>query len=109
MKQLIFKLEGKEPEQLKIGETAIQVKDFMDTETYFQISMMNDPNQGVQMKKQGYFMMTKLIINPKTNDALIDTLPWKDAMKIMKALREEFMPEDSFLELGVQLEDLSPK
>lgn len=102
-----------EMEQLfiDIGEqkTAVQVKDFMDTETYFQITMMSDENQGLQMKKQGYFMMKQLVINPKIDDALIDKLPWNLSMKVMKALRELFMPEDSFLELGVQLDELSPK
>ena len=52
-------------------------------------------------------MMKNLIINPKVSDILINKLPWNEHMKIVKALREEFMPEDSFLELGVQLDEPS--
>lgn len=94
-----------------IGEqkTPIQVKDYMDTETYFKVTMQTDKNQAIQMKKQGYFMMNELIINPKIDDKIINKIPWIDTLKIIKALREMFMPEDSFLELGVQLDELSQK
>lgn len=103
--------EGKEikpPVQLKIGETPIQTVDYMDTETYFQLTGLNNPeNPAKQMKAQGYFIMKALIINPKITDELISRLPWNEHMKIVKALREEFMPEEAFLELGVQLDEPS--
>lgn len=82
----------------------IQVKDFMDTETYFLISMMSDENPAKQAKEQGYYMMKNLIVNPKIDDAKINRLPWDLTMKIIKALREEFLSEKSFLELGVPLD-----
>ena len=114
MKNLVLRFkdkegkETKEPVHLKLGETNIQVIDFMDTETYFQLTGMNNPeNQSKQMKDQGYFLMKHLIINPKITDELISRLPWNEFMKIVKAIREEFMPEESFLELGVQLDELS--
>lgn len=116
MKELMLHFKNKEGEkvkestQLKIGEQVIQTIEFMDTETYFQLAGMNDPdNPQKQMKAQGYFMMKKLIINPKINDILISKLPWDGFMKIVKALREEFLPEEAFLELGVQLEEPSAK
>jgi hypothetical protein len=103
--------EGKEikpPAHLKIEETPIQVQDFLNTDDYFElVGMTNAENQGKQMKDQGYFMMKKLIINPKITDAIIGSLPWNEFMKITKAMREEFMPEEAFLELGVQLDELS--
>lgn len=102
------KLTGEEV-QLKIKDEqgidqAIQVRDVMDTETYFQMITLEDANEARQMKRQGYLMMNKLIINPKINDNLINKLPWIDTMKIIRALRDMFMPEDSFLELGVPLD-----
>lgn len=115
MKNLIFKkrdangnLTGEE-EHLKMNdeqgnEQAIQVKDYMDTETYFQMITLEDQSQAKQLKLQGTLMMKKLIINPKINDKLINQLPWLTTMKIVRALRDEFMPEDSFLELGVALD-----
>lgn len=69
--------------------------------------MTDETNQGKQMKEQGSFMMKHLILNPKITDELIKKLPWIDFMKIVKALREEFMPEEAFLELGVRLDELS--
>ena len=82
----------------------------MDTDAYFQLTMMTDDKDQVkQSKNQGYFMFKELIINPKVNDALIGKLPWDEFMKIVKALREEFLPEKSFLELGVQLDEPSEK
>ena len=117
MKQLILvikklnedtgKLEFDRKEQLIIKDTSVQVVDFMNTETYFAITMLTDDNPAVQMKIQGYFMMKQLIINPKINDELINKLPWDLSFKIMKALREEFLSEESFLELGVPLDNLS--
>ncbi len=114
MKELVLHFkdkEGKEVKEstrLKIGEQVIQIIEFMDTETYFQLATMNDPdNPQKQMKNQGYFMMKKLIINPKIDDALISKLPWNGFMKIVKALREEFLPDQAFLELGVQFEEPS--
>ena len=93
--------------QLKINDTPIQVREFMDTETYFAVTMLTDEKPAKQMKIQGYFMMKQLIINPKINDELINKLPWDLSFKIMKALREEFLSEESFLELGVPLDSLS--
>lgn len=90
-------------------EQNVQVKDTMDTETYFALTTLTDDNKAVEMKKQGFFMINKLVINPKPSDNLINKLPWTDTMKLIKALREEFLPEDAFLELGVPLEDLSPE
>ena len=114
MKELMLHFKNKEGKkvkestQLKIGEQVIQVIEFMDTESYFRLAAMNDPdNPQKQMKAQGYFMMKHLIINPKIDDLLISKLPWNGFMKIVKALREEFLPEESFLELGVQLDELS--
>ena len=93
---------------LKIGETPIQVKDFLSTDEYFQLTAFNNPeNQNKQMKNQGYYLMKTLIVNPKITDELINQLPWNEFMKIVKAMREEFMPEEAFLELGVQLDELS--
>ncbi len=86
-------------------EIPVQVKDYMDTDTYFQTSMIDDENKALAMKKQGYYLMKELIINPKVDDKVIGALPWDLSMKIIKALRETFMPEDSFLELGVKLDD----
>ena len=107
--KLYFKdKEGKEikpPVQLMIGDQPIQCKDFMDTDAYFQLTALNDDDQAKQAKAQGYFMFKTLIINPKVDDALIGKLPWDGFMKIVKALREEFLPEKSFLELGVQLDE----
>jgi hypothetical protein len=109
VKNLVFKVEGKDPVHLKIGDTPIQTIDFMDTETYFQLTGFTNPeDQSKQMKDQGYFLMKNLIINPKKiTDEIISRLPWNEFMKIVKAIREEFMPEESFLELGVQLDELS--
>lgn len=109
MKNLFLKINGREPQQLMINETPIQTVDYLDTENYFKISTITNENQALQMKLQGYFMMKTLIINPKVDDAVINKLPWNDTMKIIKALREEFMPENSFLELGVQLDELTTK
>lgn len=110
MKNLIYRIEGKEPVHLKIGETPIQVKDILDTETYFKITLLTDKeNQQKQVKDQGYFMMKTLIINPRIDDNIINQLPWLDFMKIVKALNDEFLPEDSFLELNVQLDELTQK
>ena len=82
----------------------IQVKDFMDTETYFKISMMRDENLAKQSKEQGYYMMKELIINPKVDDVKINRLPWDQTLKIIKALRDMFLSDESFLELGVLLD-----
>lgn len=99
-------LEIKEQLFIVIGEEKIpvQVLDFMNTETYFAITLMVDENRAKQMKLQGYFLMKSQIINPKIDDTVINKLPWLDTLKIQKALTEEFMPEDSFLELGLQLD-----
>lgn len=110
MKELYLKLEGKDPIRLKIGDTPIQTVDFMNTDAYFQLTALNNPDdQAKQAKAQGYFMFKTLIINPKITDEMIGKLPWNGFMKIVKALREEFLPEKSFLELGVQLDELSEK
>lgn len=90
--------------QMEDQKIPVQVKDFMDTETYFTITLMTDEHKAKQMKNQGYFLMKSQIINPKIDDGVINRLPWLDTLKIQKALTEEFMPEDSFLELGVQLD-----
>lgn len=106
-------MEEYDKEQLYIEvndeKIAVQVKDFMNTETYFAVSLLVNENKQKQMKDQGYFLMNQMIVNPKISDALINLLPWMDTFKITKALTDEFLPEDSFLELGVPLEELSQK
>ncbi len=99
-------LKEKEQLSIQVGDQKIpvQIKEFMDTETYFTITLMTDENKAKQMKDQGYLLMKSQIINPKIDDGVINRLPWLDTLKIQKALTEEFMPEDSFLELGLQLD-----
>ena len=83
-------------------EHALQIKDYLSTEEYFQMLCMTHENQSMQMKMQTYFLVKTMVINPKLTDKIIDAFPFTTTLRIGKKIRELTMPDKFFLELGVQ-------